>query len=286
MNLEIPSLLAYLVAAASSAAAFYVLFDQAEQALTEEGRRRISRWVLSVGDPESLQKGVASFAATIDLLVGPSSISAKGFTLSVIGSALTLLSAAAIIAAVNPGLYIFPSDVAAITALFLLIPLVITVNYLSFLETRFVLVKAAKSNRAIRIAVLLLVDAASSAALGLIPFLTLIALKLSVLDSWTFDWTLFVQNLVYGGLIIGDAPNSGPRLLPVYLICFVSVFFTSIWLYAYLVARMFVSILIITGLNTRALSPYIDFHNKPLKALGLMAMLLTIGGFGVMALVG
>lgn len=274
MDFSMPApVLGFLASWAALAGGIWCLFERAEAVAAPDLKRRISLWLRGSSGPEGREsEWPAAFTELFDRVFGRRHLSVRCFARSSVASLCSVLILAVIWMTLYPwqaadyfseGYWYsdFPLMVALI-ALVNLIP-----DYLSLLETRYVLQLISRPRRSILATVGLLgLDLVATAILttGTIVFAAFLAGELNtLLDPLTLRHEIFrLESL--------DPQESMP--LGVW---FWAGFTTSVWLWLYL----FSGILIRAAMSARSflsrIARLLDIDDKPVRSLGFVALIIV-----------
>ncbi len=162
---------------------------------------------------------------------------------------------------------------------FLAVVLNVVPDYVSLLETRYMILWMSRQRSSVRHMVLLLIDLAVTAAIG---FMFIFGPYLLLMGSWpwevpaflwesifTLSWEPFVRQT--------EAPflPEGLFILLALGICFYSSFFTSVWVWLYALSGLAVRVVGYFGIGIRGLRGILDIESKPLRSMGFVSIALV-----------
>lgn len=284
----------YLLAWGSLTAGLWFLFDIAERATTTESRNQLAQWIKQ----SDLEPGLASipqrFASFFDHVFGEKHFSFFCFRRSTMASIIAAWIVSVTAFSVNP--LLFTSDYSGSLQDPVLDPTVINIgmlgllallfniipDYLSLLQTRFML-KWLKGG--VQTFLVLLVDIFSTGfifiayVVGLSTFLLLL---LFYLDERNFDFLadprlMEILSDSYRSIVNESffrelsEPGFGANLG----LLFITTFFTSIWLWLYIVASWLSQILLRLNNGVGFLLKVVDVEQQPLRSIGFVSILLV-----------
>lgn len=292
------SFLAYAVAWATVTTGAWYLFERAEKTASNEGKAIASRWLKNLAPESAVQSWPATFASTFDRIFGDRHVSWKCFRRSCMASTVAAFIMALVINAVNrnfvkdivkdildemsksllravPGVEASISWNLGFVGLFVIIAfLLLSVilnwlpDYLSLLESRYVITWMSNADSFVKLAVLLLVDLVATAVIWsvcLVPLLLVFDSPLSVL-----------HDVLRGGVFFWKGEEAVYRVFGIW---FYSTFFTSVWVWLYALAGFAVKLGEVLGLWVGRFKRIMDIHEKPFSSMGYAAMVIVTLGF-------
>jgi hypothetical protein len=259
------SLQSYVFAWAAATAFIWFLFDKAEAAMSTQSRDRLSSW-LRQSDARTLIESIpAQFLVLFDRLFGERHLTWRCFARSAIASTLMVWIVSLLWAVRHPP----PSVWGAAELLFNMTVVAIVFNlvpdYVSLLETRYLLSRAERSGR---IWMLLLVDLLATGFLGFGGYLAgYLAFGGSPERSWSFVWQLVSFRPILSYDLSGGAVYNLP--LGFY---FYSTFFTSAWLWLYALSVLASRVLVRMNQGVGFLLRATDVEYQPFRAMGFVSV--------------
>ena len=280
MDFTIPPSIFYLASWLGLIGGVWALFDRAETVITPEARSVISRWLKGLNHEQTTWP--SSFANVFDKIFGVRHASFGCFIRSSIASMFATLIIFLIWAASYPSAFLGVAfDKSNLTWILGLFILNIIPDYLSLLETRWILKLLQQVQSARRAFALLLADLFLTALLGLTLFLLFVVAR--HFSEFLRGQMLFWLNVTRGGTHLeGMAERS---VVPSYLIWFFSTFLTSIWIYLYLSGRLLAVVLSSFGKTITSLLPVFDIDAQPLRFIGFTSMLVISVIYLLMAII-
>jgi len=229
-----------------------VLFQQAETVVKPEVKAAISQWLQNLNPTTAFANWPVTFAAVFDRIFGERHFSWHCFIRSCAASFLAVVIATLVWAALRPSQFTAFVQYLKNTSLFAVFLFAALLNlipdYLSLLETRYIIRWMSKRASTFRILGLLAFDLLATAAIFI---------------CWL--WAAFMLGrLSYKGL-----------LRPPILIFFSSTFFTSVWVWLYAGSGLLVKLGQYLGIGVKVLKVVLDIENKPLRSMGYVAILLV-----------
>jgi len=303
----------FLGAFLGTATIFWKLFDRADLALSDEGRAKIGSWISSLNEPKNILQFPSHFSNIFDSVFGKNHLSLRCFIISVLISFLLSTILSAILLAENftqlmanrgyigsSGFH-WDSAIEMITSnysknnlqeetdiiifiktffcLFFLVN--IPSDYLSLLQTRYILKLMDKTNKKISLFYLAILDFFLNVIIFFIfyipvlyfiigPYFSVIPTIGASLETYfhliksifTFDYHVDFAISTYAK--IEASPTS----------FFYSTWFTSIWLYLFLVSSVIIwpiKLFCTTFFNFRR---YSDIKKRPLQFISIIITIL------------
>lgn len=229
--------------AAGLAAGVFALMTLADDLLALERKETIALWLMGVENEETWGR---SFCAFMDALFGAKPLSLQCILRS---AAASLLAVALIWLLMGMGGAIqlrLQSDLSLGGVLVLALAVNLIADYVSLIETRYVLDWLSKK-RSLSFQVLIIIS----------------DLLFSALIIWLAIW-LFINSPLYSGDAQSFAEILG--IFSIFSVLFYSTFLTSVWSWAYVASTW-----VLRGFNRWRLDDVFDVAHKPLRVLGLVA---------------
>jgi hypothetical protein len=267
-------------------------FDWCDKALSPASRRILGQWLKNVPGDEPLTIWAGVFPKLIDRVFGRKPLSWRFFLRSCVAS----LSAVTVTAGVTvlllgvrwlraqwgaAGSFLNFSWFLALALIFNCVP-----DYLSLLVSRAVVQLMAKRPSAKRIPLLLLLDGICTAAIAYFSLPAgawFVNLSVGLLTGRGFrdTWSIVVDD--YLDPSIFATALQWIQILPAMRVFVIAAFFTSIWVWLYVLASALIRAL--RGLRSvwTRMAPYLDLDQRPMQAVGRVAGL--VAGFVYLALV-
>ncbi len=305
--MEIPYWLAFIGSWLGLIWAVYRLFKEAGDTVKEETKTAAALWLLNFGDSKDLPSWPSQFVALFDKIFTKNHWSWKCFRRSAIVSIVILLigwllfltlfpesgkrSFEVMDYMLNEKMYFnFVFGAISFVLLFCIIP-----DYFSLLETRWILKLASKTRNFFVHVMLIIFDILLSfGILALFAFLAFISLQVVFLKTssvenvsyillftidrtifYFFDTTIFFMPSSYPSFI----RSSDLGTLDSSLVLVVTTFFTSIWLYLYIVSGLILKLISISNTGFKFLQNNLDIEEKPFRSMGFIVMILISIGY-------
>jgi hypothetical protein len=258
----------YAFAWATATASLWFMFEKAERVLSEESREKVVGWMAQSDFKGTFSSIPDQFASLFDRVFGERHLTWSCFWRSSVASIFAVWIVTLLWAIPHPpsslatGLLLF-AGITAFAVIFNLIP-----DYLSLLETRFVLAGLQRSRR---VAGLLLADLCATAALGFLGSL-LVRLLAGFGPTQTLDYvweTVTLQFLVHVG---GTGADSYVMPLGIF---FYSTFLTSVWLWLYSASVLVSRILVRLGGGVGFLLKITDVEKQPFRSMGFTSVVIV-----------
>lgn len=271
MDFTVPQLIVYFAAWFSFIAGIWALFERAEVVLREDVRNRLSLWLRNRFSAAEMQRWPSFFTAIFDSIFGEQHFSWKCFIRSTIASVSAVIIMSLVVWATNEHLWdeflgngMFS---AVMQVLFITLMVNILPDYLSLLETRYVIGYVSRSGIFGR-SFLLLADLVATTAifvvalviariLGSVIFQTDLPFDVLILDVIEEIPEFIVNGSTFRSG--GDGSITG--------IWFYSTFFTSVWVWLFYLSSLFAKLF-------RFIGKYFDIDRKPLRSLGFICTLI------------
>lgn len=247
------------------------VFEWFDKMLNDKARLALSRWLKNLPRDPDLESWTLVFPKLIDRVFGPDALSLSFIFRSCIASvfAVTAVTLIWIRSSLGPRHVDRDTLVAYLSGVLFELILAFVVNfvpdYCSLLISRLIVRRMAKTSSVVATIILLLLDTISTAFLAF--FFT----------SAAYMMALFLMGGVSGGdseqTTILDILNFrrphpiGQYALPL----FYSSFFTSIWVWLYVIAGLSVKTLRSMSFVWARIRPWLDIDQKPMIALGRVA---------------
>ena len=213
------------------------LFERCEKAATDEARKIASNWMLKYKPGENISRLSDIFCNIFDDVFGKKHLSWKCFIRSCIASTISVFVVLLIWIGLRPneaGNIDLSSSLTCICTWILILNLV--PDYLSLLQTRLIVakIKTQPKNNAIWLLIDLILTSIIAISVWLILFLVRSFFVYSLTDDsvGNFDelWATFEMILPLENDDSPDVPSPG--------VVFYSTFFTSVWLWLYMISGM------------------------------------------------
>ena len=275
--------LSFGAALAFSIRVVWFLFSKAETVVTSQTRYQVSRWLWRLDPVSTMERWPKTFAALFDSVFGERHLSWRCIWRSCVASLTGVVILTLVWASIYPdGARNFFITFQGFGLLFLGLGLALfnlVPDYLSLLETRYVLRWMGTKPSTRRICALLAFDIVVT---GVIFFCTAVLITAFIL-IWGSGINIFLKDI--SGPLEGmwEAHVAGFRLssvseedFPSFGIFIYSTYFTSVWMLLYALS----GIVLILGRTllrpgVSLMQRYLDIDNQPIRALGYVASVIV-----------
>jgi hypothetical protein len=265
---------------------------------------RITLWVHLADVPtgERIDSWGKVFPRLIDKVFGVRALSFKFFLRSCVASVVGVFIVTGITLRLNSGISISYSDLPGSLLALLIISLVSNAvpDYLSLLLSRMIVRLMEKRSKPSAIALLLILDTALTTALALASF-AVAMICIGVQDALqnapagtsiftvtrnvfaTADYTWFTPiSLLKSLLGLDENDKFLQDIIDMILrIFFFSSFFTSVWVWLYVLSIFAIKIANKVRFIWAKLTPYLDIEKKPMQAIGRIAGIMSGAGYAL-----
>jgi len=247
-------------------------------------RARCAKWLRDLEVPAQIRRWPSLVAATLDSLLDPRVLSLRNFAVSSALSTTSVVATFLIFGLLRPCemravIQQFSVSQSLVALLLLCAALNWIPDYVSLLETRFVLSKlneASQEKLAIR---WVLVDLALSAMIFMLFFVLLVATLSVLVDGPSAATRSFAGNFSTDRLLtlVTLGAHRDDSFLPVVLgLFFYATFATSLWIWIYVTAAVLISGISRLSIRWKLVnSKLIDLRKRPFTMLGIAATLLV-----------
>jgi len=303
MDLSIPQIIIYFASFGAIVGVIWFLFEKTEATLTTKSKRHISRWLRSVNPQNAVASWPETFAEVFDHIFGNRHLSRKCFTRSCLASLISVLILTAIWWAIRPTQFkaFWESGTVfeAILSVYLIgIIINLLPDYLSLLETRWLIKKMIEAQRTIRVILFLGIDVFITSLIflifialsmfavyivrGIFPnFLDLVdhspvpvrnlmirVMELKMTTSAYKEWLIhFLGNSLPLTTDMVGEPSPGIWLY--------STFFTSIWAWLYAISGFLAKLGEKLFIGFKWFKRTFDIDHHPLSSMGIIAIIVV-----------
>lgn len=267
------------------AAGLWRFAKRAEQVVNADGKQQTRDWLMAADVERPWRPMAGSFVQAFDAVFGDTPLSWKCFRRSVIASFVFTASLCVLWLATRQVPSGFASDITGVEAAATLLVVMLLMSsgpdYISLLKTRYILAKLHMSTSRLTMIMLVVAEAAASAALGMLAIyaLALIGAREHFLEFTSLD---ILQDLVQANL---DLVGVGGTTLPLDL-WFYGTFLTSLWLWLFILSRHMTGAARYLATVAAARRRSLDMHTQPFLALGAGSILIvTVAYFVVVPFV-
>jgi len=245
---------------------FFVLLEEVVQ---PEVKVEISKWLHNLQIEGLLSNWPAQFAALFDSIFGKRHLSWRCFVRSCIASLVSVVLAVFLFVLflrikIDKELLGLTPFVLFLAVIFNFIP-----DYLSLLESRYVIQWMSKHNSTIRILILIVFDLIATAIIWFVS-------AIIVLNVINYAINLYagkdVERVLYSFMFF---VSTAIVIFP--LLC--SAFFTSIWVWLYGTAGLVVKSVNKIGFCANLVKTFLNIEKRPLSSIGIVACMLISLGF-------
>lgn len=286
----------YFLAWGGFTGGIWFLFDIAEKSTPTKTRDQLSQWVKTTEFRPQFEALPARFTALFDLIFGGNHFSFFCFRRSVVVSIIASWFVTTVVYSIDPMLIntMFgqesissPFDTLAVLGSLGVVALVTNLipDYLSLLQTRFMLDLAEGGKK---LAWVLVFDTLATAAIfliymsalfGILAFVgaqALVGDELEITSAafWIYYSATYIELLseLMSAFVFG---SSSPVLNVIVVISFITTFFTSIWLWLYMLTALASQLLLQLNSKVGFLITVVDVDSQPFRSLGFVAVLIV-----------
>lgn len=281
--MELPPIFIMIGSYFAMAGGVWTLFDRADKAIKDETRKSISRWLTETNPNEENSKWPGQFIKIFDSVFGEKHLSWRCFLRSSVASYIAIFILSLVHLSIRGIGELFSLNgefdsfwilsLFSFGAMLNLLP-----DYVSLLETRYILGWISCSKSFLKTFSLLCLDLSISSLLFIGGLVLLIYIFFLVDPTFTRS----IHHELASGLTDLKSGLSFEHYLG---ILFYSTFFTSVWIWLYVLSGLTIKIYHKAGRGFKWLNRFLDFKNKPLPALGFMSNLIILFlyliGFGL-----
>ncbi len=258
----------------------YKLFEKGDVLINDDAKLQIAVWLLNLKAPERMQNWPTMFAHWFDRVFGEKHLSWKCFFRSCIASLAAVLLVTLVWAALRPdelrlilrGFWRAPSEIGLIQNILLyFLALNLLPDYVSLLETRYVIKLMGKSDSFLWHITLLILDAIVTLIIAAVLPLILALLSFSFVSSEPISLKTYLTEVLplTGNSLILDSIGA-----PFLAICFYTSFLTSVWIWLYALSGLLMKLLAMWEFAKSK----VKLDEKPLTYLGAMVIsIVTVG---------
>ncbi|NIR86336.1 hypothetical protein GWO13_01720, partial [Candidatus Bathyarchaeota archaeon] len=226
----------------------YKLFEKGDDLINDDAKQQLKSWILRLKPTEKMQNWPSTFAHWFDRVFGEKHLSWRCFFRSCLASLVAVVLVTLVWAALRPqelrlilkGFWLAPSMLKLTqNILFYFLVLNLLPDYVSLLETRYMIKLMAKSNSVIRHITLLVLDAVVTMFIAAVLPLLLALFSVSMVSAQPISLQTYLAEvlpLTSNSLIIGFGA-------PFLAICFYTAFLTSVWIWLYALSAVLLKVL-------------------------------------------
>lgn len=286
-------LLRYLLAWTTVICGVIALFSYAESVTKLEAKRKVARWLQNLQIEGSLSNWPAQFGAVFDGVFGKRHFSLRCFWRSCVASIISVAVMVTLMKSLSPaGILPGLGSIVYFFVVWNLFP-----DYLSLLETRYVIKWLSKKDSRIVVLVLLIVDFIITSLIWQVWFISSTVVYMYVVLNILGSEPYYPFWGLYSGLVGTWMENIWYVLYRILFLpidqryphsmfataMFYSTFFTSVWVWLYVCSGLVVKLINWIGISVGILKGYLDIEKKPILCIGFFACLLITILFLVLA---
>jgi len=275
MDISIP---ATLISWLAITGGIWKLFERVEKVTSPEAA---SRWLRNLDLTGAFSSWPATFAAAFDNIFGERHFTWRCFFRSCIASLIAVVIVTCIWGALHPDQFsaFFQTDewYERIGALFILGATINFIpDYISLLETRYVIRRISDDPSIGRALVFLAIDVAATTAilLGGIILVSIIGVFLTE-GSVSVGEFIEAAQIGFPELLIEEILPLSSDSPPSIGIFFYSTFFTSVWVWLYALSGAIVKLVTYLGVGVKYFKRFFDIDNQPFLCLGVVSMIIV-----------
>ena len=265
------SVQSYVFAWVATTAGLWFLFDKAESTMSARSRKQVAEWLMDTDLSESVASAPQQFIELFDSIFGDRHLTWMCFTRSSAASVLAVAITTPVVFQIGQigrpmvvgvagfgGEVVLTASVAALGAIVVnLIP-----DYLSLLETRWMMRFAAWSNW---LMLALLLDLLATFVIGSVAWGAILSGFFLLVEETGTLGTSSLDELFGLAVIVG----------------FLSTFFTSIWLWLYVLSIPFSRVLLRMSGGVGFLLRVADVERQPFRSMGFVSVIIASGLFAL-----
>ncbi len=259
----------------------YKLFEKGDDLINDDAKRQLKGWILNLKTPEKMHNWPTLFAHWFDRIFGEKHLSWKCFFRSCLASLAAVLLVTLVWAALRPqelrlilsGFWLAPSELGLIQKILLyFVALNLLPDYVSLLETRYIIKLMGKRSSFVWHIMLLLLDAIVTLFIAAALPLILAFFSFSFVSSEPISLQTYLSEVL---------PLTGNSLIfrgvgaPFLAICFYTAFLTSVWIWLYALSGFLLKVLALWEFTKGK----VKLGEKPLTYLGAMAIIMVTVGY-------
>lgn len=249
----------------------WVLFDRAEKVTSAEAKESASRWLrnLSVDLPE---RWPSQFALLFDRIFGERHLSFKCFFRSCIASAISIAILSLICISIRYREFSSATDKAFMLAKIGIVMAMLNfvLDYISLLETRIIIKWMSRAHKSSRLAIFLVLDFIITGLIFIVAFLIL------ALVGGAISYPEWLISTLKNGFLFREGGEGEVITLGIFIY---STYFTSVWIWLYVISGILVRGTASFGSLFKWLKKVLDMENQPFRSIGFVSMFLVSLGF-------
>lgn len=237
-------------------------FEWIEGALSPEGKAVVSRWLTNLPPDAGSGNWPGAFSDIVDRVFTKEPASIKFFLRSCVASIIAFVVVVLTYARIHPESFEDMAHVWFALCLFAIASLV--PDYLSLMISRSIVRRMAQHPNTTSVLALLAADTIFKTLLATCVIYVGSLIVMGILQgshAWALAWETVRS-------FYADFPPFRSKSGPLTGILFYSSFFTSAWVWLYVLGGFLTKALIKTGRLWRLLTPFLDLNANPLKSIG------------------
>ena len=277
MDLTIPTSVAYIGSWLGIITGIRKLFKDTEEDVLPGFKKSVAAWIQNLKPAEKITRWPDQFAQLFDSVFGKKHFTFKCFLRSSIASIVSAMIMFFIWGVLRPNeFHTFFSSPNLVSNIIQLVFFVETLNfipdYFSLLETRYMIRWINKSYSVKKSILVILVDGLVTGVIYFIGYNVFWAVFLITIGGSSFaEFIEINQDFLTSHLFL---KRGKIHRLPIG-ITFYSTFFTSAWLWLYVISGIILKGLKYFGVMVEKVGTIFDLENKPISALGIVASIFV-----------
>ncbi len=277
--MEIPDWLKLVLAWLTLGSGIWLLFERAEKVLKPDVRDGIALWLRNADPRETVINWPDSFGRVFDGVFGEKHLSWKCFRRSCVASMIGVMIMGVLFWALNPSAPNILKTVAGALLAGAIFNLLL--DYVSLLESRWVVTIMSRRSSAIVTVTLLIVDVAATAAIfvilftGLIMFLDSISSPTGFASATATVYAAEIMRLSINGLEFWRHSESDYFGIFLY-----TTLFTSVWVWLYVGGGTVLKFI----QKIAPMRRWFDLENAPLRSIGFVCNIGVTAGIAIVFL--
>jgi len=284
-----PFFLIYLSSWLGISGGIYGLFSKAGEAVKDESKIAVSKWIQNIELEKEAPNWPATFASLFDRVFTERHFSWKCFRRSGIASFTGVIIMTLIFVLITQGSEIIPNEETSrpnidtinvimpplsiiLTFLTLFICFNLITDYISLLESRYIIKKMEGTQSIVRWISFMTIDLLITflvfiiLGFGLFTSITILSTSLLEIQLSSFNLTRFIQTISNSISLSGEVGFMGIFLY--------TTFFTSIWIWLYAGSGLLIKFIVRSGKFLSFFSKHLNIEENPFKAMGFVLIIL------------
>jgi len=265
--------ISYILALSGTCGFIWFLFSKAEDTLKPKVKKDISTWLKNLDPVVPVENWPGQFAAVFDRIFGEKHLSWRCFRRSSMASIISVIIMSFVWVAIRPNeINPFVRDVNIVVLFAATITVSMLANllpdYLSLLETKIFIRWMSLSNSLFIVFMLLILDLVIT-ALIFISYYAFVGWVVGLMFIGDVDVTLQKFGVLLLDLIVLKQRNPPKALF------FYSTFFTSVWLWIYVLSGLIVKLAQKLNIGLTWFKGKLDINKKPLSSMALVSIMIV-----------